>query len=72
MYIDFEHIKIVAGDMVEITGVRAVFGGQDVFLAGEVRRGGEVLKLRNEAGIPLWAGTRQGWGQAELKESHHP
>ena len=63
MYIDFEHVKIVAGDMVEITGVRAVFGGQDVFLAGEVRRGGEVLKLRNEDGRPLWAGTKHGGGR---------
>jgi hypothetical protein len=58
IYVDFEHIKIVAGDMVDIKGVRSVVSGQDVFLAGEVRRGNEVLKLRNEDGVPLWVSTR--------------
>jgi hypothetical protein len=60
IYVDLENVKIVAGDVVDIRGVRAAYHGQDVFLAGEVRRGYDVLKLRDQNGVPLWAGTRQG------------
>jgi uncharacterized Zn-binding protein involved in type VI secretion len=56
-YIDKQAVKIAAGDTVEITGVKAARRGQDVFMAGEVKKNGEVLKLRDENGRPLWAGT---------------
>ena len=55
-YLDEQTIKIAAGDTVEITGVRSMRRGQDMFMAGQVKKNGEVLKLRDEAGIPLWAG----------------
>jgi len=53
-------IPIKAGDIVEVKGVKASRGGQDFFLAGEVRKGGDVLKLRDDSGVPLWAGWRRG------------
>ncbi|NTW59892.1 MAG: DNA-binding protein [Nitrospirae bacterium] len=53
-------IPIKAGDTVEVKGVKASRGGQDFFLAGEVRKGGDVLKLRDDSGVPLWAGWRRG------------
>jgi len=56
------NVKISAGDAVEITGVKARRRDQDVFIAAEVKRGEDVLKLRGENGIPLWAGWRQGGG----------
>jgi hypothetical protein len=59
-YIDQQSVKIAVGDKVDITGVKAVIRGQDVFLAGEVRKGGQVLKLRDEKGVPLWAGCGPG------------
>jgi len=51
-------LLIKAGDAVEVKGVKAVRMGQDVFIAGEVKKGGDVLKLRDEQGVPLWAGGR--------------
>ncbi len=57
-YIERQDMKIAAGDKVEIKGVKAVRMGQDIFIAAEVKKGSEVLKLRDENGIPLWAGTR--------------
>jgi len=57
-YIERQDMKIAAGDKVEIKGVKAARMGQDIFIAGEVKKGGEVLKLRDENGIPLWAGAR--------------
>ena len=56
-YIDQQTVKIAAGDAVEITGVKADRRGQDVFMAGQIKKNGEVLKLRDEKGMPLWAGT---------------
>ncbi len=57
-YIERQDMKIAAGDKVEIKGAKAVRMGQDIFIAGEVKKGNEVLKLRDEDGFPLWAGTR--------------
>jgi hypothetical protein len=53
-------VPIKAGDTVEIKGVKASGGGKDFFLAGEVKKGGDVLKLRDDNGVPLWAGWRRG------------
>ncbi len=52
-------VKIKPGDTVEVTGVKARRGDEDIFIAGEVRRGEDVLKLRDESGMPLWAGWRK-------------
>lgn len=56
-YIDQQAVKIAAGDTVEVTGVRTERMGHEVFMAGQVKKNGAVLKLRDEAGRPLWAGT---------------
>jgi len=52
-------LPIKSGDVVEVKGVKTVRMGQDVFIAGEVKKGGDVLKLRNEQGVPLWAGEQR-------------
>ncbi len=49
-----------AGDKIEVKGVKALRRGQDVFLAAEIKKGGSVLKLREDDGAPLWAGWRGG------------
>lgn len=53
-------IPIKAGDTVEVKGVKASRGGTEFFLAGEVKKGEDILKLRDESGVPLWAGWRRG------------
>jgi hypothetical protein len=53
-------VPIKAGDTVEVKGVKASRGGKEFFLAGEVRKGGDILKLRDDSGVPLWAGWRRG------------
>ncbi len=60
-YLDQQPVKIAKGDTVEITGVWSP-RRQDVFVAGQVKKGNEVLKLHDETGRPMWAG--QGRGQA--------
>jgi Glu-tRNA(Gln) amidotransferase subunit E-like FAD-binding protein len=58
-YIERQDVKISAGDKVEVKGVRAVRLGENILIAGEVKKGDELLKLRDERGIPAWAGWRQ-------------
>jgi hypothetical protein len=58
-YITKQNIKIEAKDKVEVTGSRVTFEGKPVIIAAEVKKGDQVLKLRDQAGIPLWAGWRR-------------
>jgi hypothetical protein len=58
-YISRLDTKIQPGDKVEVKGVRTTFGGQPAIIAAEVKKGKDVLSLRNEAGIPAWAGWRR-------------
>lgn len=60
-YVDAQAVKLASGDTVEVKGARTVFDGQPVIIAQEVRRGGEVLQLRDESGVPLWRGSGMRW-----------
>ena len=57
-YIDKQNIKIEPKDKVEVTGSRVSFEGKPTIIAAEVKKGDKVLKLRDQAGIPMWAGRR--------------
>lgn len=52
-------LTIKAGDTVEIKGVRSLRRGDEVFIAAEVKKGGDVLKLRDVQGVPVWAGEQR-------------
>ena len=58
-FIDEQKMKLAAGDTVEIKGVKAT-RGRDIFIAAEIKKGQEVMTLRDENGRPAWAGWRQG------------
>jgi len=58
--IENQDIKIIPGDKVAIKGSRAIFQGRPVIIAAEVKKGDEVLQLRDENGVPIWAGWRRG------------
>ncbi len=55
-YVDAQAIKLAKGDQVEVKGARTTFGGQPVMIAQEIRRGDQVLALRDADGVPLWRG----------------
>ena len=57
-YIDKQNIKIEPKDKVKVTGSRVSFEGKPTIIAAEVKKGDKVLKLRDQAGIPMWAGRR--------------
>lgn len=57
-YLEQQNVQIASGDNVEIKGAKAERRRGTVFLAAEVTKGSEVLMLRDENGIPAWAGPR--------------
>ncbi len=57
-YIDAQKIKIAPKDAITVKGSRITFEGKPAIIAAEITKGEQVLKLRNESGIPAWAGGR--------------
>ena len=51
-----EKLKIAAGDQITVVGSRIMYGGKSAIIAKSVTKGGITLQLRNDSGIPLWAG----------------
>ena len=51
--------KIETGDKLEVRGSRVTMGGKPAIIAAEVKKGDMILKLRDDSGIPVWAGWRR-------------
>ncbi len=58
-YIENQDIKIEQKDRVEVNGSRITFEGKPAIIAAEVKKGNEILKLRDEKGFPVWSGWRR-------------
>ena len=58
-YLENQDVKIEPKDKVEVKGVRTTFAGKPAIIASEVRKGDEVLKLRDDGGFPVWSGWRR-------------
>ncbi len=57
-FIDQQPVKIVPLDRIRVTGSRITLQGKPALVAAEVRKGEQVLKLRDEQGAPRW-GSRE-------------
>lgn len=58
-YLENQDVKIEPKDKVEVKGAKTTFAGKPAIIAAEVKKGDEVLKLRDESGFPVWAGWRR-------------
>ena len=55
-FMEKQAVIIAAGDKVDVTGSRIMYQGKPAIIAAEVKKSDQVLKLRDAAGIPAWAG----------------
>jgi hypothetical protein len=62
-YLEKQAVTIAPGDKVEVTGSRITYQGKPAIIAAEVKKGGQVLKLRDATGVPAWAGAGPGQRQ---------
>jgi hypothetical protein len=54
-FVDAQPLKLAAGDQVEVKGSRITGPkGRTSVTAAEVMKGGQVMKLRDDQGTPLW------------------
>jgi hypothetical protein len=58
-YVERQDIELKKGDSVEVKGSRVTFAGNPAIIAAEVKKGNNVLKLRDDNGVPAWAGWRR-------------
>ncbi|MBE7446578.1 MAG: DNA-binding protein [Planctomycetia bacterium] len=58
-YIENQDTKIEPKNKIEVTGSRIIFDGKPAIIAAEIKKGEELLKLRDEKGFPFWSGWRR-------------
>ena len=58
-YLENQDVKIEPKDKVEVRGSRVAFFGKPAIFAAEVKKGDQVLKLRDDDGFPVWSGWRR-------------
>jgi hypothetical protein len=61
-YWDEHGFKLEKGKAIEVTGSKITMQGKPVVVAREVKKGDEVVVLRDKAGVPRWAGKGCGGG----------
>jgi hypothetical protein len=54
VYVEQQNVKFGAGDRVEVKGSRMTVRGEPLIVAAEVKKGDQVLKMRNATGEALW------------------
>lgn len=58
-FIEKQSLTIEPKDKIEVRGSRVTFDGKPAIIAAEVKKSNDVLKLRDENGVPVWAGWRR-------------
>jgi len=58
-YIEKQDIKIEPKDTIQVKGSRITFQDKPAIIAAEVKKGEDILMLRDEKGIPVWSGWRR-------------
>jgi hypothetical protein len=51
-----QQFQFAKGDAITVTGSKVRIAGQDVIIAREIKKGDQVLTLRDAKGFPLWSG----------------
>jgi hypothetical protein len=59
-FIERQDVRIKKGDKIEVTGSKVMMRDKPTIIAAEMKKGDEVLILRDEDGIPVWSGWRRG------------
>lgn len=58
-YIENQDVQIAPPDRIEVKGSRITLEGKPAIIAAEVKKGDDVLVLRDASGLPVWSGWRR-------------
>ena len=59
-YVDKQTLHIETNDTITLIGSRVAIDGKPAIIAAQVKKGDEVLKLRDDNGVPVWSRSRRG------------
>ncbi len=51
-----QKMQVATGDTISVTGSRVTIDGKPTIIAAEIKKGDEILKLRDTSGVPVWSG----------------
>jgi hypothetical protein len=57
-FVQQQGLELAKGDSVEVTGSLVERDGKPVLIARDVKKGAKTFTLRDERGVPMWAGRR--------------
>jgi hypothetical protein len=57
-WVDGQRVRVKEDDKVEVKGSRVSIGGASVVIAAVVNKNAKTLVLRNDHGVPVWAGQK--------------
>jgi hypothetical protein len=55
-FVSSKNITFAKGDALTVVGSKVTLAGQEVLIAREIKKGDQVLTLRDAKGFPLWSG----------------
>lgn len=55
-FVSSKNVTFAKGDTLTVVGSKVTMDGQEVVIAREIKKGGQVLTLRDTKGFPLWSG----------------
>src|SRR5688572_4124484 len=55
-FVSSKNVTFATGDALTVVGSKVTMAGQDVVIAREIKKGDQVLTLRDANGFPLWSG----------------
>jgi hypothetical protein len=59
LYVNKLPVQIHDLDEVQVTGSKIIWESKPVIIAAEIKRGDQILKLREPNGVPVWSGQRR-------------
>lgn len=58
-FVSSKSVTFAKGDALTVIGSKVTMAGQEVVIAREIRKGDQVLTLRDAKGVPVWSGRRR-------------
>ncbi len=55
-FVSSKKVTFTKGDALTVIGSKVTMAGQEVVIAREIKKGDQVLTLRDAKGFPLWSG----------------
>jgi len=55
-FVSSHNVTFTKGDTLTVVGSRVTLAGQEVVIAREIKKGDQVLTLRDAKGFPMWSG----------------